>query len=141
MGGVAELELLRVLVASDDYRVRAAHEVRRDWFEEPLHRELFEALVADADMPAADLPGRLSPAAQALWSELRETGATLTDAVLDDHYASASEALEFRPLWRAYQLLTDDAEKLARKKELNAKYPRALQKVMHWQNPRPRSPQ
>jgi hypothetical protein len=115
--------------------------VRRDWFEEPLHRELFEALVADADVPAAGLPGRLSPAAQALWSELRETGAALTEAVLDDHYASASEALEFRPLWRAYQLLTDDAEKLARKKELNAKYPRALQKVMHWQNPRPRSPQ
>jgi len=141
MGGVAEVELLRVLVASDDYRARAAHEVRREWFEEPLHRELFEALVADADLPATDLPARLSPAAQALWSDLRETGATLTDAVLDDHYASASEALEFRPLWRAYQLLTDDAEKLARKKELNAKYPRALQKVMHWQNPRPRSPQ
>ncbi len=141
MGGVAELELLRVLVASDEYRARAAHEVRRDWFEEPLHRELFEALVADVDLPAADLPGRLAPAAQALWSDLRETGATLTDAVLDDHYASASEALEFRPLWREYQLLTDDAEKLARKKELHAKYPRALQKVMHWQNPRPRSPQ
>ncbi len=141
MGGVAEVELLRVLVASDDYRARAAHEVLREWFEEPLHRELFEALVADADLPATDLPARLSPAAQALWSDLRETGATLTDAVLDDHYASASEALEFRPLWRAYQLLTDDAEKLARKKELNAKYPRALQKVMHWQNPRPRSPQ
>ncbi len=141
MGGVAELELLRVLVTSDQYRARAAHEVRRDWFEEPLHRELFEALVADADLPATDLPGRLSPAAQALWSDLRETGATLTDAVLDDHYASASEALEFRPLWREYQLLTDDAEKLARKKELNARFPRALQKVMHWQNPRPRSPQ
>ena len=54
---MAELELLRVLVASDDYRARAAHEVRREWFEEPLHRELFEALVADADLPATDLPG------------------------------------------------------------------------------------
>ena len=141
MGGVAEIELLRVLVASDDYRVRAAHEARREWFEEPLHRELFEVLTAETDTPATEFEGRLSPSALGLWSELREAGAALTEAVLDDHYASASEALEFRPLWRAYQLLTDDSEKLARKRELNAKYPRALRKAMHWQNPRPRSPQ
>lgn len=141
MGGVAELELLRVLVASTTYCARAAHEVRGEWFEEPLHREVFEALTAEPDAPPAALEGRLSPAALGLWSELREAGATMTEAVLDDHYASASEALEFRPLWRAYQLLTDDSEKLARKKELNAKYPRALRKAMHWQNPRPRSPQ
>lgn len=141
MGAVAEIELLRVLVASDDYRARAAHEVRREWFEEPLHRELFEALTTEPEAPVAGLEGRLSPAALGVWSELRETGVTLTEAVLDDHYASASEALEFRPLWREYQKLTDDSEKLARKKELNAKYPRALQKAMHWQNPRPRSPQ
>jgi len=83
----------------------------------------------------------LSPAARALWSTLRESGATLTDAVLDDHYASASEALEFRPLWREYQRLTDPGEKMARKKELDAKYARALRKAMHWQNNRPRSPQ
>ena len=61
--------------------------------------------------------------------------------MLDDHYASASEALEFRPLWREYQQLTDPAEKTGTKKELDAKYPRALRKAMHWQNPRPRSPQ
>jgi hypothetical protein len=102
---------------------------------------LFEALTAETDAPPAALEGRLSPAAFGLWSEMREAGVALTEAVLDDHYASASEALEFRPLWRAYQLLTDDSEKLARKKELNAKYPRALRKAMHWQNPRPRSPQ
>ncbi len=141
MGGVAELELLRVLVASDDYRVRAAGEVRPEWFEAPPHRELFEALIRESGGSAADLEAGLSPEALALWGELREAGVTLTDAVLDDHYASASEALEFRPLWRAYKLLTDDSEKLARKKELNAKYPRALRKAMHWQNPRPRSPQ
>jgi DNA primase len=141
MGSVAESELLRVLVSSDDYRARAVHEVRREWFEEPLHRELFEALTADADVPASDLAGRLSAAAQGLWSALREAGATLTEAVLDDHYASASEALEFRPLWREYQQLTDPSEKITRKKELDAKYARALRKAMHWQNPRPRSPQ
>ncbi len=141
MGGVAETELLRVLVASDEYRARAAQEVKREWFEVPLHLELFEALVADASTPDTDLPGRLSPDALELWNELREAGGTLTDAVLDDHYASASEALEFRPLWREYQKLTDPSQKLTRKKELGAKYARALRKAMQWQNPRPRSPQ
>jgi hypothetical protein len=72
---------------------------------------------------------------------LREAGGTLTESVLDDHYASASEALEFRPHWRAYQKLTDPGEKLTRKKELDAKYARALRKAMQWQNPRPRTPQ
>jgi hypothetical protein len=138
MGGVAELELLRVLVASDAYRSRARQEVRPEWFEEEAHRELFDLLVAGERAPAV---AEASPAAQALWSELREAGTQLTDPVLDDQYASASEALEFRPLWRQYQQLTDQAEKLARKKELNAKFPRALRKAMHWQNPRPRTPQ
>ncbi len=141
MGSVAEAELLRVLVASDEYRARAAHEVRADWFEEALHRELFDALTGEPGIPASDLAARLSPAAQGLWSTLRESGTALSDAVLDDHYASASEALEFRPLFREYQQLTDPAEKMKRKKALEAKYPRALRKAMHWQNPRPRSPQ
>ncbi len=141
MGSVAESELLRVLVTSDDYRARAVQEVRREWFEEPLHLELFEALTSGPASPVPDLADRLSPAAQELWSALRESGTTLTDAVLDDHYASASEALEFRPLWREYQRLTDPSEKMLRKKELDAKYARALRKAMHWQNPRPRSPQ
>jgi hypothetical protein len=141
MGSVAEGELLRVLVASDGYRARAVHEVRPEWFEEATNREIFEALTAEPDAPAAGLPGRLSPAAQAVWSALRESGMVLTDAMLDDHYASASEALEFRPLFREYQQLTDPSEKMERKKALEAKYPRALRKAMHWQNPRPRSPQ
>ena len=141
MGGAAESELLRVLVASDDYRARAAREVPVDWFEEPLHREVFEALTRAPAAAPGDVAEGLSPAARAVWSALRESGTTLTDAVLDDHYASASEALEFRPLWREYQRLTDPGEKMARKKELDAKYARALRKAMHWQNNRPRSPQ
>ncbi|HEX5003886.1 MAG TPA: DNA primase [Gemmatimonadales bacterium] len=141
MGGVAEVELLRVLVTSDAYRERARHEVRPEWFEEPVHRELFDALVGTVGTPVAGGIEGTSPAAQAVWSELREAGAQLTEPVLDDQYASASEALEFRPQWRLYQQLTDQAEKLARKKELHARFPRALQKAMHWQNPRPRSPQ
>jgi len=141
MGGISELELLRVLVISEAYRARAASEVHAEWFEAPLHRALFESLVSEPGASPGNLEARLTPEALRLWSELRESGATLTDAVLDDHYASASESLEFRPLWRDYQLLTDDSEKLARKKELNAKYPRALRKAMHWQNPRRRSPQ
>jgi DNA primase len=140
MGSAAETELLRVLVASDDYRARAAKEVPAAWFEEPLHRELFETLTSGPGA-AADPAEHWSPAARVLWSTLRESGATLTEAVLDDHYASASEALEFRPLWREYQRLTDPGEKMARKKELDAKYARALRKAMHWQNNRPRSPQ
>jgi DNA primase len=141
MGNAAETELLRVLVASDEYRARAAKEVPAGWFEAPLHREVFEALTTDHGAAPGDVTERLSPAARVLWSALRESGATLTDAVLDDHYASASEALEFRPLWREYQRLTDPGEKMARKKELDAKYARALRKAMHWQNNRPRSPQ
>ena len=142
MGSVAEAELLRVLVASDDYRARAAHEVRADWFEEALHRELFDALTSEPGGTAyRTLQEGSRPPPKALWSVLRETGSTLSEAVLDDHYASASEALEFRPLFREYQQLTDPAEKMTRKKALEAKYPRALRKAMHWQNPRPRSPQ
>jgi DNA primase len=141
MGGVAELELLRVLVVSDSYRARGREEVRAEWFEEAAHRELFEALLAAGGEAAADLPERLPPGAQALWAELRESGAALTDAVLDEQYASASEALEFRPLWRASQELTDPSERLTRYKELGARFPRAFQKAMHWQKSRPRSPQ
>ena len=141
MGNAAEGELLRVLVASDAYRARAAKEVPGAWFEDPVHREVFEALTGALEAAPGEVAERLSPAGRAVWSALRESGATLTDAVLDDHYASASEALEFRPLWREYQRLTDPGEKMARKKELDAKYARALRKAMHWQNNRPRSPQ
>jgi DNA primase len=141
MGSAAEAELLRVLVASDAYRARAAKEVPGGWFEDPIHREVFEALTGEAGAAPGEVAERLSPAGRAVWSALRESGATLTDPVLDDHYASASEALEFRPLWREYQRLTDPGEKMARKKELDAKYARALRKAMHWQNNRPRSPQ
>jgi len=137
-GAGAESELLRVLVTRDDYRARAAHEVRADWFEEPPHRELYDALTAD-DGEAVGLPERLSPGAREVWSALRESGADLTEAMLDDQYASAAEMLEFRPLFREYQRLTDPAEKVKRKKALEAKYPRAS-RAMHWQNARPRTP-
>ena len=135
-GSAAESELLRVLVASADYRARAVHEVRGDWFEEPPHRELFDALTAPEGGEVAE---RLSPLVRELWGTLRESGAALTEAMLDDQYASASEMLEFRPLFREYQQLTDPAEKVRRKRALEAKYPRAS-RAMHWQHPRPRTP-
>jgi len=137
-GAGAESELLRVLVVHDAYRARAAHEVQADWFEEPSHRELYDALTAEGG-EADGMPERLSPQAREVWSALRESGADLTEAMLDDQYAGAAEMLEFRPLFREYQRLTDPAEKVKRKKALEARYPRAS-RAMHWQTARPRTP-
>jgi DNA primase len=141
VGAAAELELLRVLVSHEPYRERARSEVRTEWFEDASNRELFEALVAAADSaPAGDVAAALSPRGQEMWVRLKERGESLTDALADDHYASACETLELRPLWRDYERMPPGTARMSRRQELQSRYPRAFQKTVQWQKQRKGTP-
>jgi DNA primase len=136
-GASAELELLRVLVSHEPYRVRARVEVRAEWFEDATSREIFEALVAAAaGMPPGDAATGLSPRGQEVWTRLRERGESLTEAIADEVYASACETLELRPLWREYERLPPGSDKMTRRQDLQSRFPRAFQKTVQWQKQR-----
>ncbi|HEU4647831.1 MAG TPA: DNA primase [Gemmatimonadales bacterium] len=125
----AERQLLSVIIAAPEWRDRAREEVEPSLFEGAANRELFEVL---RQLPAGaaqdQLPDGLSEAAQAVWTTLRESIATLGTAELDEAYTGALQRLQARPFYRRIQALTDPAEKRRQLDELDRKYP-AFRKV------------
>jgi DNA primase len=120
----AERQLLTVIIAAPEWRDRAREEVEPALFEVPAHRELFEVLRLTPPGAAQDqLPDGLSEAAQAVWTRLRESIATLGTTELDEAYTGAHQRLQARPFYRRIQTLTDPAEKRRQLDELDRKYP------------------
>jgi DNA primase len=130
-----EWELLRLLIADPDWIARAKEDgVALDWFERPVHRELYEALVAGR----AALPEGLSPEGELLWSELKEGATRVNRERIGDSYEALREVLEARPQFREFEKLmaaierapasakdTLVTEREARRKALSTKYPAA----------------
>lgn len=120
----AEWDLLRVLVAAPAFRSRAVELVPADAFDLPEHRELFQALGADASM-ADQPPEKLSHRAQLLWSRLRESAAELDGANFDDMFTTTAEMIISGPEWRQIQALTDPVERKRRVDDFKLRYPLA----------------
>ena len=107
-----EEKLLRVLVASPTWRLRAASELKPELFRQPAFRAVFEALVAlpqDADVAGAGaaLPEAYVPAFQALLDAV----AAMSGLNLDREYEGAAANLHDRAEFRRDFRITDQAEK------------------------------
>ncbi len=119
-----ERQLVTYMLAAPEWRIRARGEVAADLLEQPVLRELFEALVR---LPPADsgdaLPGGLSERAADAWSRLRESATALAGRPLDHEYASVVEYLQARTQYRAMQAIPDPDERVRQRAELDRRYP------------------
>jgi hypothetical protein len=105
-GARAEQQLLRVILASADWRERARGEVRPEWFEGREYREIFDVLMGEGGADPAGLGERLSSEARRVWAALVESIPGLEGQQLDQNYSGACRTLEARPLFRELEVLT-----------------------------------
>jgi DNA primase len=123
-GTARERQLLVYMLAAPEWRERARSEVPSELLEQPVLRELFEALTRPAPAGAGDtLPEAVSPRAAEAWSRLRESASALADRRLDDDYAGVVEYLQARNAYRAMKAITDPDEQRRRRVELDRRYP------------------
>jgi hypothetical protein len=111
-GARTEEKLLRVLIASPSWRIRAARELSVEDFDLPAFRAVFEALAAlpenaDVDQATAALAEPYQPVFQALREAAGATGALN----LDREYEGAAEKLRDRAEFRRVYRIQDPAEK------------------------------
>ena len=123
-GTARERQLVVYMLAAPEWRLRARSDVPPELFEQPVLRELFEAV---AGLPATDpgetLPAGLSDRAAAAWSRLRESAAALADRPLDDDDAGVVDYLQARKAYRAMKAIPDPDEQRRRRVELDRQYP------------------
>jgi DNA primase len=123
-GTARERQLLVYMLAAPEWRTRARSEVSSELLEQPVLRELFEALTRSGSADGGDtLPDHVSPRAAEAWSRLRESASLLTDRPLDDDYAGVVEYLHARQAYRAMKAIVDPDEQRRRRVELDRRYP------------------
>jgi DNA primase len=123
-GTSRERQLVTYMLAAPEWRVRARAEVAADLLEQPVLRELFDALVRlPPDERGEALPDGLSERAADTWSRLRESATALAGRPLDDDYASVVEYLQARTAYRAMAAIPDPDERRRRRAELDRRYP------------------
>lgn len=135
-GARAEQQVLRLMLASEEWRARAAEVVKPEWFEHPAVRRLYELLAADREAGAAVPPPELEPTLAALWQRLLAVELPLDYTGQANQFAGATRRLEARPHIRAYRTLAERirtattaempalvAEKNAMHRELLTRYP------------------
>jgi DNA primase len=111
-GARAEEKLLRVLIVSPSWRVRARTELTAEDFELPAFRAIYEALVA---LPDAESPDAISPTLPDVflptWQALRTAAAAMGGIDLDREYEGAAVILRDRAEFRRVYRIQDPAEK------------------------------
>ncbi|HET8625625.1 MAG TPA: toprim domain-containing protein, partial [Gemmatimonadales bacterium] len=123
-GAGRERQLVTYMIAAPEWRTRAGGEVSADLLEQPVLRELFDALVRLPTTDSGDaLPEGLSERAADAWSRLRERANALSGQPLDHEYASVVEYLQARTEYRAMKAIPDPDERLRRRTELDRRYP------------------
>ncbi len=112
-GGRTEQQLLRLLIANEEWRARAADLLRPDWFEVPAHRELFEVLLGVPATGFAQPPATLAEPLAALWQRIAATDVPLDPTGQANLFEAASRKLEARPQLRAWRQLNDRIKRAA----------------------------
>jgi DNA primase len=106
-GSRAEQQVLRLMLASEEWRGRAGEVLRPEWFEHPVVRQLFTLLLPLREpgpaVPPPDLPAPLA----ALWQRLAATELPLDFNGQANLFAGATRRLEARPHLRRYRQLTE----------------------------------
>jgi DNA primase len=123
-GTARERQLIMYLLAAPEWRDRARSEVTSELLEQPVLRELFEALTRPVAGSSGDaVPDGVSARAAEAWSRLRESASALADRRLDDDYAGVVEYLQARSAYRAMKAIADPDEQRRRRVELDRRYP------------------
>jgi DNA primase len=111
-GAKMEEKLLRVLVASPSWRLRASSELKPELFKEPAFRAVFEALVGlPPDADAAGAGAALSESYLPVFQALLDAVAAMAGLDLDREYEGAAANLHDRAEFRRVYRITDSAEK------------------------------
>ncbi len=131
--------ILRLMVASEEWRSRAGEVVQAEWFDHPVVRDLFTRLLLVSDAGPAVPPPDLAGPVVRLWQSLLQLGVPEDYRAQANDFAGASRRLEARPVLRRYRQLTDhiraapsaerDAlsnEKSAVLRDLQARFPEEL---------------
>ncbi len=106
-GGRTEQQVLRLLIANDEWRGRAPELLKPEWFEVPAHRALFEVLLAVREPGFAQPPATLPVPLVELWQRIAATDVPLDPAGQGNLFEAASRKLEARPQLRAWRQLNE----------------------------------
>jgi DNA primase len=144
-GARAELALLRLMVASGEWRERARESVPEEWFESPVHRELFDSLRGVRGDGPAPAPEGVTPGAALRWSRLAAAAAEGGGEAQDQTFEGACRVLEARPHFRRLDQLNarlrgarqDEhallaSEKLTLVAELRKQFPEEFERRYGW---------
>ncbi len=103
----AEQALIRLMVASGEWRRRAREAVPPEWFEVPGYRRLFELLREVGADGSAPVPEGLDPVLAARWAKFLAEVSAIPAGRQDEVYVGACDRLAARPIER--ELLATDA--------------------------------
>ena len=135
-GARTEVQLLRLMIQSEEWRHRAHEELHPEWFESTANRMLFDVLLGLSEPGVALPPDGLPDALRQLWERVAGTDVPLDQAGQANLFAGAARRLEARPAFRVWRQLNErirgasDAERPAlmaekdrQARELRERYP------------------
>jgi DNA primase len=103
----SEKHVLRLMVASDEWRSRAGEVVQAEWFDHQASRELFDLLRAIREPGQAAPPDDLASQPARLWRALLQLPVPEDFRTQANDFAGASRRLEARQHLRSYYRLSD----------------------------------
>jgi DNA primase len=103
----SEKHVLRLMVASDEWRTRASEVVQGEWFDHPASRELFALLRTVREPGAAVPPTEVTGQVARLWNALLQLGLPEDFRTQANDFAGATRRLEARQYFREYYKLSD----------------------------------
>ena len=135
-GARTEVQLLRLMIQSEEWRHRAHEELHPEWFESTASRMLFDVLLGLGEPGVALPPEGLADPLRQLWDRVAGTDVPLDQAGQANLFAGAARRLEARPAFRAWRALNERirvapeaerpalmAEKDRQTRELQQRYP------------------
>jgi DNA primase len=103
----SEKHVLRLMIASDEWRSRAGEVVQADWFDHQASRELFDLLRTIREAGQVTPPDDLSGLPARLWRALLQLPVPDDFRTQANDFAGASRRLEARQHFRSYYRLSD----------------------------------